>query len=332
MYTYTSVADNIVKLVKGGAVVGTSQATATLWPSGDIEVQYGGAASLWGTTLLYSDVNAADFGVVLSATVTAGTARVDRIGVRVHSTLPSNVDNPAFLAVMEVDDDRVTVTPRIYALARAGLTVANDPNVPKASSGATLQTSRTYIPERSVAKVWSAVEFYAEIGPTNCSGLQVWASLDDGTIFQLLDGPAGAVKTFTTSGSHRAYFPLESEGKWCYLQFIVPVPSAEQAATEVALYEWRLIAGLKPRTRRAIRVALHLGDGEFSDIATMRRSVAAQKADIEGLYGEIVPYRSPMEEEGYVMVKNIAFEEVQSSLTKKWSTVANLELREALYE
>jgi hypothetical protein len=330
-YTYTDVADSTLKLVKGGAVVGTSQASATKWPSTDIEVQYGGASSLWGTTLTVAEVNASDFGVVLSVLNNGGTARVDRIGIRVHTTLPSNVDNPAFLAVMEVDDDRSTVTPRIYALPRAGLTVGNDPNVPKASSGATLQTSRIYIPDRFTDKTWNAVEFYAEIGPTSCAGLQVWASIEDGTAFQLLTGAAGAGATFTTTGQHRAYFPVGTEGAWCYLQFIVPTPGVGQTNTEVSLYEWRIIAGLKPRMRRRILVSLQLGDGEFADVASMRRSVAAQRTDLESIHGQIVPYRTPMEEEGYAMVKSVTYEEVLSSLTRKWTTVAQVELMEALY-
>ena len=51
--------DYSVKIVKGGTVAGTDQASATDWPTTDDGTyrSYGGATSLWGTTWLPSDIN-----------------------------------------------------------------------------------------------------------------------------------------------------------------------------------------------------------------------------------------------------------------------------------
>jgi hypothetical protein len=64
-----AVTDSTVKLVKGGVVSGNNKASATPWPAGfvDVPTTYGGAADLWGLTLTDSDVNASNFGVVVSA-------------------------------------------------------------------------------------------------------------------------------------------------------------------------------------------------------------------------------------------------------------------------
>ncbi len=83
--------DNIVKLVKGGVISGTDKAdTVSKWPIADAYASYGGAADLWGLTLTYSDVNAADFGVAISANTTSDgatiNARIDHIRITIEYT------------------------------------------------------------------------------------------------------------------------------------------------------------------------------------------------------------------------------------------------------
>ena len=61
--------DNIIKLVKGGNPVGNNKAlTGTNWPTSITNKDYGGAADLWGTTWTPADINAANFGAVISTT------------------------------------------------------------------------------------------------------------------------------------------------------------------------------------------------------------------------------------------------------------------------
>jgi photosystem II stability/assembly factor-like uncharacterized protein len=90
-YPITStINDTTVKLVKGGAVVGDNKADAANWPGADAYTTYGGAADLWGTTLTVSDVNANNFGVVVSATRGNGAkSYVDHIRITVYYTAPA---------------------------------------------------------------------------------------------------------------------------------------------------------------------------------------------------------------------------------------------------
>jgi hypothetical protein len=60
--------DDGVFLVKGGVRGTVDQSTTTPWNGTMLEnVDYGGPSDLWGVTLTPFDVNAADFGVALSA-------------------------------------------------------------------------------------------------------------------------------------------------------------------------------------------------------------------------------------------------------------------------
>lgn len=80
--------DNSVRLVKGGAISGDDKATGTSYPTDDTVATYGGPTDLWGLTWDAADINASDFGNVLSSKRTSGggmhTASVDHITITVH--------------------------------------------------------------------------------------------------------------------------------------------------------------------------------------------------------------------------------------------------------
>ncbi len=60
--------DNMVSMVKGGAIVGDNKAiTTAAWPTILTVATYGGASDLWGTTWSSADINSPDFGVALAA-------------------------------------------------------------------------------------------------------------------------------------------------------------------------------------------------------------------------------------------------------------------------
>lgn len=86
------VSDDVVKLVKGGAVSGANKAAAGNWVTTDSAVSYGGAADLWSLSLTDTDVNASDFGVVLSCLFIYSSgkgqlsARVDYISITIYYT------------------------------------------------------------------------------------------------------------------------------------------------------------------------------------------------------------------------------------------------------
>ncbi len=84
--------DEVLKLVKGGTVVGTDKAaTATFWPTTEAIASYGSSSDLWGTTFTSSDINNSTFGIVLQIELTTPaksplTASVDHVKITVHYT------------------------------------------------------------------------------------------------------------------------------------------------------------------------------------------------------------------------------------------------------
>lgn len=83
--------DVAVNLVIGGSIVGSNYAdTVNAWPVSYTYKQYGGATDKWGLTPTVSQINAADFGCVLSAKVTADKSKryiyVDHIRITVNYT------------------------------------------------------------------------------------------------------------------------------------------------------------------------------------------------------------------------------------------------------
>jgi cysteine-rich repeat protein len=73
-----TVVDASVKIVKGGTVTGTEHADPAFWPdTGDVVVNYGSTSDLWGTAWTGADINAAGFGIAVSATDSFDVAAVD---------------------------------------------------------------------------------------------------------------------------------------------------------------------------------------------------------------------------------------------------------------
>lgn len=89
-YTTFAVVDDTIKLVKGGTVVGTNKSAGATWPTSDTYATFGSSSDLWGTTLTYADVNASNFGVVMSCDGAGsgglGSPSVDNIQITVNYT------------------------------------------------------------------------------------------------------------------------------------------------------------------------------------------------------------------------------------------------------
>lgn len=58
--------DNKVRIVKGGTIRSTDRSSGTPWPITDTIITYGSASDLWGQTWAPSDINASNFGFVIS--------------------------------------------------------------------------------------------------------------------------------------------------------------------------------------------------------------------------------------------------------------------------
>jgi hypothetical protein len=86
----SSVKDNSVKILKGGVVCGNEHASGANWSGSDAYATYGGSADLWGVVWAPADINAANFGVALSAGLNAGlaslflSAEIDHIRMTVY--------------------------------------------------------------------------------------------------------------------------------------------------------------------------------------------------------------------------------------------------------
>lgn len=87
------VEDNSVRLIKGGAIVGSNYASGANWPSSDVTGTYGNASDLWGTTWTPEEITDANFGIAFSAKISGivsllPTARIDHIKITVSYSNP----------------------------------------------------------------------------------------------------------------------------------------------------------------------------------------------------------------------------------------------------
>lgn len=82
------IADDELRLVTGGAAVGASRAASAPWSISWSYTKYGGPTDLWGRSWTAAELNAAGFGVALSAKWVGATgsdlALVDHVRVTVH--------------------------------------------------------------------------------------------------------------------------------------------------------------------------------------------------------------------------------------------------------
>lgn len=88
--------DSAIRIVKGGVIGSTNRSAGAGWPGSDTYASFGGASDLWGETWTPADINASDFGVVLSATCPGdggGTpvAQVDHIRITVYYSEPQTI-------------------------------------------------------------------------------------------------------------------------------------------------------------------------------------------------------------------------------------------------
>jgi hypothetical protein len=85
--------DNVVSLVKNGSITGSNYAqTTTNWSYSETNTTYGSSTDLWGTTWTPVDINATNFGAVISATTNHnGTIDADvyYIQISVTYSMPS---------------------------------------------------------------------------------------------------------------------------------------------------------------------------------------------------------------------------------------------------
>lgn len=99
-----NICDNFIYLVKNGTVSGTNHQGDCVTPwlnDTDETATYGGSTDLWGLTFTASDINASNFGVVLSANGDiSGEAAIDSMQLTVYYTAAaSSTNNNQFLFI-----------------------------------------------------------------------------------------------------------------------------------------------------------------------------------------------------------------------------------------
>ena len=308
-YQDGDIVDSVVKLVRAGSVVGDNKASASQWPATDGIATYGGSSEMWGTTLTPAQCNAADFGVVLSVVTTAGTASVDAITIAIYYEVAGAADPSTYIAVLQVDAAKTTATPKLFKLGRAGLDPANDPNIDHAASDVEFQTPRYFAPDRSVSKVYRALTCWLDLDPeTNTPGVQVWATVDDGTEFQMLDGN-GAAAEFTTSGAKRLFFPKTAAavGHWVQFRVTVPALAGEEVALDATIRNVKVYGVYNPVMTQQVTMGLILRQGAHADGQRELRTPDDQAADLADLakpQAAATMYKDPETgEEGYFDVQ-----------------------------
>lgn len=316
-FTYLSVVDATVKIVKAGAVAGDNKASADLWPSSPAEKVYGAPDDLWGAALTIADINASNFGVVLNATVGAGAeARVDFVALRFHYSVPGLSDPASYLAVLRVDADRQTARPDLYQLPRNGFAIANDPQVDRrVSEGAEFRESRWVGPGMTIEKIFHSRELWLEASPTSGTpGVEVWARVDDGPEFQLQNA-GGSAAVLRSRGPHEVYFPRGDQGRGYYAQIIYRVPelSGSLVAAEYGVRSGFWHVSCRPKVTFEQPFTLVLSQGEFEDKTGQKLSPDAQLQNLLELKRPgipMIPYRDPEGGTGYCSVVDVSWREV----------------------
>lgn len=98
------VRDNSIRVFKEGVLTGNNLANTGLrWPLNDATVNYGGPTELWGTTWTLAQVNAANFGAAVSATIQQGVAEIDHITTSVWATSTLPVELMSFRSIEETE-------------------------------------------------------------------------------------------------------------------------------------------------------------------------------------------------------------------------------------
>lgn len=287
-YQIADVVDTVVRLVKAGAVVGSNLAdTSTLWPGVDAYVTYGGTANLWGTTWTAAEVNAADFGVVVSATVVGGVASVGHVRITVAYTVQGANDPASYLAVIKTTADQTEAHLEVYQLPRAGQPPSNDPFIDgHVSIEAELRTARRYDPSRTDMKLYSEGTVYLEIDPEGAStpGVQLQAQLDDdGEWMPLVDEHGQS--TFYRSGARHLYLPGGSQfGRWVQLRPYIPELVAPQVPISVVVRDLELSGYVMDEPADLVQCTIVLRPGAlYEDGQIERRTALQMREDIRAL-------------------------------------------------
>lgn len=202
-YMSSSPTDSEIKIVKGGSISSTNRSAGATWSSSvGTTNTFGSTSDLWGETWTYSDINASNFGVVMSVTLAAGMTicNVDRVSITITYHAGSSVPVDAYV-------------PLTKAFGAFGDLHIMQKNVAGQKIGAQMVT--------------------ASDGSAFTSTVTVYVTGDAGT--QALGSVGSGVCTHEGNGYH-TYAPAQAETNYDLIAFTFigtgAVPTTVQCATQ----------------------------------------------------------------------------------------------------
>ena len=172
-----NVYDKSVKLVKGGAIVGSDKADLFEWPTVAAYKTYGGSSDLWGTTWLDTDINSSLFGVVLSAEQRSNGGsnnRVDHIRITVYyTTAGSGSSFSVGVDVSDSDKFKISGSGNLGTTDRFVIDSTGKIGIGTASPGVLLEIvsgTQTAIRLRKTVGVAGSVNLFTAVGDGTSRG------------------------------------------------------------------------------------------------------------------------------------------------------------------
>ena len=197
--------DNQVSLVKGGSIQATNKAvTGTNWSGTLADATYGGATDLWGTTWTAADINASNFGIVLSAinsnTGSARTAAVDYMRITVTYTIPGTLNWYTVSSGGSVIATGSTLNP--VGVSNSGLTNTNTAGITPYYVSCSTATGACRTQANFEIKALPTATISAGSATTFCQGGNVVLTASAGTSYLWSNGATTSSITVSTSGSY----------------------------------------------------------------------------------------------------------------------------------
>jgi hypothetical protein len=177
--TLGAISDNSVMIVKNGVISGSEHKIATAWTGANSTATYGGSADTWGiTSWLPSDINASNFGVAVSANLSA------LVGV----TLGANIDYIS-ITVSYIDPGILSISLQNFMVSKKQNTnfISWSIRSPNNFSGFIIQRSYNQISWHNISEISSVSEkteysYTDEYPPNGMSYYRLQLQNENGTV------------------------------------------------------------------------------------------------------------------------------------------------------
>ncbi len=112
--------DDSVKLVKGGVIGGDDKPDTGGWTTSEVEITYGSSGDKWGRTWLPADINATNFGVVISVIDSVGDDTDEDCLIDVFKITVFHIGGKKLLITKQSREAKIVRVSSIEALHRRG--------------------------------------------------------------------------------------------------------------------------------------------------------------------------------------------------------------------